>query len=171
MPNILLQPEQIQHLLARLGELCAAPATLYLFGGSALLLLGGTRHTGDVDFTVGSHNASDIRLAMAQAASELGLEVEESAPAEFMPLPAGAEERHQLIGRFGKLEVFVFDPYSIAVSKIDRAFESDMEDVAVMLRHGHIEMDFLERCVNDVARRYDEPVKLRANWQAFKKTL
>jgi hypothetical protein len=50
-----------------------------------------------------------------------------------------------LIGRFGLLEVYLFDPYSIALSKIVRGFESDLEDVLFLLRTGAIEFGTLEQ--------------------------
>lgn len=171
MPTLLSRPEQLQHFLTRLGQVCPHPAQFYLFGGSALLLMGGQRHTADVDFTLGAQPADEVRRAVAHVAAELGFDVEESVPAEFIPLPAGADDRHQRIGRFGQLEAYVFDPYSLAVMKIDRAFDSDMEDVAFLIRGHHIDLAFLEQCVEDVAQRYDEPIRLRRNFAEFKREL
>jgi len=52
--------------------------------------------------------------------------------------------RRQLIGQFGRLEVYILDPYSIALSKIARGFEADLEDIIFMWREGLIEFDVLE---------------------------
>jgi len=163
--------DQLQDFLTRLGQACSYPAQLYLFGGSALLLMGGQRRTADVDFTIGELHSDELRQAMGRVAGEMGLDVEESIPDEFMPLPSGVADRHQLIGRFGNLEAYVFDPYSIAVMKIDRAFESDMEDVEFLIRNKHIDLAFLEQCIEDVAGRYDEPIRLRRNFAALKQSL
>ena len=43
------------------------------------------------------------------------------------------------------MEVYILDPYSIALSKIARGFEADLEDVIFMWREGLIELDVLER--------------------------
>ena len=83
--------------------------------------------------------------AMTQLADEFHLDLEEVPLAEFVPLPPLAHERHRLIGRFGLLEVYLFDPYSIALSKIARGFESDLEDVLFLLRTGAIEFAALEQ--------------------------
>ena len=64
--------------------------------------------------------------------------------AEFIPLPPGARERRRAVGQFGQLEVYIFDPYSIALSKIARGFEADLEDVVFMLREHLVEFDELE---------------------------
>ena len=91
-------PEQLHHFLAELGRRCGAPAKICIFGGSAILLIGGARHTGDVDFTIDSPQAEVIRETIARLSEDLTLDLEESVPSEFMPLPDDADERHQLIG-------------------------------------------------------------------------
>ena len=164
------RPEQLTHFLTRLGERFPHPAAIYIFGGSAILWLGGQRHTADIDYTATPADVA-LREAISQTAAELDLDLEESSPAEFMPLPAGAETRHELIGLFGQIRAYLFDPYSMAVMKIDRAFDTDMEDVAFLLAAGRINLSALERFVEDVATRYDEPIKLRRNFAEFKRNL
>ena len=46
-----------------------------------------------------------------------------------------------------------------------------MEDVAFLLAAGRINLSALERFVEDVATRYDEPIKLRRNFAEFKRNL
>ena len=62
------------------------------------------------------------------------LEVEGVPIDQFIPLPNGASSRHRLIGRYGNLTAYVFDPYSIAISKIDRGFETDLQDVLFLIQ-------------------------------------
>ncbi len=164
-------PEQIQHFLEELGRRWPEPAELYIFGGSALVLIGGARHTGDVDYTLNARDPEKFRQTIAALAVELDLDLEESVPAEFVPLPVGAEGRHQLIGRFGQLTAYIFDPYSIALMKIDRAFQTDMQDVQFLIRAGHVDLALLEQYVEDVAQRYDEPLRLRQNFAELKRGL
>lgn len=164
-------PEQLRLFFEKLGQRCKTPTGLYVFGGSAIVLMGGTRHTGDVDFTIHSPDNETSHTIIAQLADETGLDLEESNPAEFMPLPTGAEGRHQLLGQYGQLTVYIFDLYSIAVMKIDRAFQTDMQDVRTLIEAGHIHLHFLEECVEDVARRYDEPMRLRSNFAEMKRGL
>jgi Nucleotidyltransferase of unknown function (DUF6036) len=164
------RPEQLTQFLTRLGERYPQPAAIYIFGGSAILWLGGQRHTGDIDYTA-APSSTALREAISQTASELDLDLEESSPAEFMPLPAGAETRHEPIGTFGQIQAYLFDPYSMAVMKIDRAFDTDMEDVAFLIAAGRIDLRALERYIEDVATRYDEPIKLRRNLAEFERNL
>ena len=140
-------PDTLMTFLARLGERCDGETHLYLLGGSALRLLGSPRETLDVDYAadVPAETAQAFQQAMAQLADEFRLDLEEVPLAEFVPLPPLAHERHRLVGRFGLLEVYLFDPYSIALSKIARGFESDLEDVLFLLRIGAIEFAALEQ--------------------------
>ncbi len=112
-----------------------------------------------------------LRSIIDALATELGLDLEESDPSEFMPLPAGFETRHRHLGQYGALTAYLFDPYSMAVMKIDRAFETDMEDVHFLVRSGTIDLAFLEHCIEDVAQRCDEPRKLRSNFREMKRGL
>ena len=156
----------IEIFLQRLGQRFDHPASFYLFGGSAVLLLGGARKTGDVDFTftVDADKADLLRGVIQTLATEMNLDLEESVPSEFMPLPAGTESRHRLIGRYGQIGAYIFDPYSLALMKVDRAFPSDFEDVFFLLRNGHIEMKTLEEKMREVAPRHDEGLFLQRNF-------
>ena len=136
-----------------------------------LVILGGPRPTVDIDYTLRALAPETLRPIIGALAAELDLDLEESIPAEFMPLPAGFESRHQQLGQYGALTAYLFDPYSIAVMKIDRAFETDMEDVHFLIRSGTIDLAVLEHCIEDVAQRYDEPRKLRSNFQEMKRGL
>ena len=55
--------------------------------------------------------------------------------------------------------------------KIDRAFDTDMEDVRFLLTQGHIDRSTLSQCIDDVAQRHDEPIRLRRNFEELKRGL
>ena len=162
---------QLRNFLDELGERCTFPANIYIFGGSAILLIGGSRQTGDVDFTIHTSDNTVFRKIIQSLANEKGFDIEESVPSEFMPLPSESESRHQLIGRYGQLSAYIFDPYSIALMKIDRAFETDWDDVYFLIRNGYVQIDLLEKHLNEVASRYDEPIKLRKNFEEMRRGL
>jgi hypothetical protein len=133
----------LKRFFERLGEQLENPATFTLLGGSALCLLGSPRETLDVDYFIeGSRPEVDDALKQLSAALELDLE---SVPLEeFIPLPPDAKQRSRFVGRYGQLEVYIFDLYSIALSKIARGFESDLEDVEFLLNHKLVEWEMLE---------------------------
>jgi hypothetical protein len=121
-------------------------------GGCALGLLGNPRTTVDVDYTLELETGSltQFQEALAELAAEMHLDAEEVPLAEFVPLPPQAHERHRLVGRYGQLDVYIFDPYSIALSKIARGFEADLEDVLFLLDEGVIDFGELERHFNEI---------------------
>jgi hypothetical protein len=59
----------------------------------------------------------------------------------------------------------------MAVMKVDRAFESDLDDVRFLLYSKHIDLAQLESSIDDVARRCDEPLRLRRNFEELKRGL
>ena len=133
--------------LSRLGDRFPHTGVVYLLGGSALCLLGNSRVTQDVDYTYELEPgvALAFERAVVELATEMRLDLENVPLAEFIPLPPLARERRRPIGRFGLLDAYIFDPYSIALSKIARGFEADLEDVVFMLHTDLIEFTELER--------------------------
>jgi hypothetical protein len=164
-------PEQVEAFLQAVGDRLPVAADIYIYGGSALLLIGGHRNTADLDFTLRAALVDECRAVIQAVANDLNLDAEENAPVDFMPLPTGSDQRHLLIGRYGALTAYVFDPYSMAVMKIDRAFASDFEDVHFLIKSGQVTLDRLAESIEDVARRYDEPIKLRRNFAELKRGL
>jgi len=147
-----VEPKQVTRenlfaFLERIGERWTSSASFYLLGGGALGLLGNLRETRDLDYTVDLPGdlLNDFRRAAVEVASDMHLDLEEVPIGEFLPLPPGAYERKRFVGRFGQVEVFVFDPYSIALSKIARGFESDLDDVMFMLQARLVQFSELQR--------------------------
>ena len=155
-----------------LGERVPEHATLNLLGGSALCLLGNTRETQDVDYSLES-STQEIEKIIQTLAMEMKMDLEAVPLAEFIPLPAGAPSRRRFIGHFGHLDVYIFDLYSIALSKIARGFESDLEDVQFLLSQNLITWDELETHFTNVlprARKADiDPKEFQAYFDELKR--
>jgi hypothetical protein len=109
----------------RLSEQYFERTEFYLLGGSALCLLGSPHETLDVDYALnwGAGNVNAFQNAIERLASAMKLDLEAVPLGEFIPLPPEAEQRRRLFGVFGKIDVYIFDLYSIALSKIARGFE------------------------------------------------
>lgn len=139
--------EIITDFLNRLGERFPNPATLYLLGGSALLLLGNSRQTLDIDYTsdLNPESGQEFEVIMAQLAAQYGLDVEAVPIAEFVPLPPESQARRRFIGRFGQIDVYLYDLYTIALSKIARGFDTDLDDVVFLIKANLISLVDLKR--------------------------
>ncbi|MCP5093971.1 MAG: hypothetical protein GY943_00300, partial [Chloroflexi bacterium] len=126
-----------------------SPANLYLLGGSALCFLGNPRRTVDIYYTFlpSSDLAHGLNAAIESLANKMHLELEVVPIEEFVPLPADSDQRHQFIEKFGNLAVYIYDPYTIALSKLSRGFETDLQDVLFLLRQKIIELSELTRYV------------------------
>ena len=149
---------QIQSILQTMGERIPTPSRLTLIGGGALALLGSPRLTIDLDFIGDDLSPSPLDKAIMQVAKDLNIYAEPVPLERFIPLPAGSSERAIFIGKFGNLEVYVADPYSIAFSKLERGFDTDLEDIVFLVQRGFIELVELERMTEQSllrAREFD----------------
>lgn len=141
--------QEVEVFLDELGQRCQIPCTFYFLGGGGLCLLGSPRPTLDLDYFVEStpDETQNLQVIIESLALEMGLEIEDVPLHEFIPLPEGASSRHHWVGQFGLLRVYVFDPYSMALSKLARGFETDLVDVLFLLNKKFIALDQLETYV------------------------
>lgn len=116
-------------------------------------LLGSDRPTLDRDYEGEEKATDELRALMERVALELHIDLEAVPLHRFIPVPPGADERHVLIGYFDDWKVLGFDPYSIALSKLDRGFDSDIEDVVFLLRRELIDFSKLGAFLEDMPQR------------------
>jgi hypothetical protein len=136
---------EIQTSLQNLGARVPPSSRLVLLGGSALILLGSPRPTLDIDFWGDDVHPNSFHQLVMQIAKELQIHVEPVPLDRFIPLPEGSEERSIRIGQYGNLEIQIADPYSIALSKVDRGFETDIDDILFLIRQNFVTLAELER--------------------------
>jgi hypothetical protein len=139
-----LDQELIKQFLAELGRRLDHPADLFLLGGGALLLLGNARSTLDLDYVGDDLKKDELQQAIDVLAGEMQIAVEAVPFEGFVPISEAARARHYFVGRFNALDVYVFDPYSIAVSKLDRGFDTDIADVAFLIRRKLVDLSVLQ---------------------------
>lgn len=133
----------VERFLTAVGQRCEPGTTLYLLGGGALELLGGARPTIDLDYVGDDKQTDNLQELLAQVAGSMQIELEAVPIAEFVPLPEGADTRAVFVGAFGNLTVYVFDPYTIALSKLDRGFDTDIEDIIFLVQRQLITVERL----------------------------
>lgn len=156
-PRALVDRPRLEALLAALGASFRHPARLYLSGGEGLIWRGlrGTTQDVDISYEVApAHHDAWIR-SLRELKERLSINIEEAQPSDFIPIPAGAESRAEFIGRYGAVDVFLLDPYSIALSKLERGLGGDLDDVRALLAAGVIEKAKLTRLFDEVLPRYE----------------
>src|SRR5689334_2869651 len=133
-----MENAEVRSILQTLGEQIPNPSRLLLIGGSALALLGSTRPTIDIDFVGDDVSPSPFHKTIIKLGRNMKIIMEPVPLERFIPMPTGSEERSIHIGQFGRLEVDVADPYSIALSKLDRGFDTDIDDIVFLIRQNFV---------------------------------
>ena len=149
--------ERIQALLEELGRKFRHPARLFLSGGEGLVWRGLRNATKDLDvhYEVDPNHHGELVDVLRRLKEKRKLSIEEAYPGDFIPLPDGAERRAAFVGRYGQVDVFLFDAYSVALSKLARGHARDLEDVKGLLAEGVIEEDELRRLFEAILPRYE----------------
>jgi Nucleotidyltransferase of unknown function (DUF6036) len=83
----------------------------------------------DIHITI---DPADLTTEIAQLKQKLNMNIEFASPGDFIPLPAQWEARSEFIKRYGQVDAFYFDWYSIALSKTQRANRQDVLDVQLL---------------------------------------
>jgi hypothetical protein len=146
---------------------------MYLTGGATAVMEGWRESTVDID--VRFEPDSDAALSrLGEVKERLAVNVELASPLDFLPPLDGWRERSRFRFREGNLEVFDFDPYSQALSKLERGFELDLADVRSMVDSGQVKPGRLRGLFEDIEKelyRFPavDPPSLRAAVESLKK--
>lgn len=81
---------------------------------------------------------------------ELQVNVELASPGDFIPLPAGWEERSLLAEQGERLTFYHFDPYAQALAKLERDHARDQDDVRALIRSGLVDPERLHRYFEEI---------------------
>jgi hypothetical protein len=165
---------EIQSVLQAIGTRVPPSSRLILVGGSALSLLGSPRPTIDIDFIGDDVHPEPLHQIILEIAEELDIDAEPVPLDKFVPLPQGNEERVIRVGQYGNLEIFIADPYSIALSKVDRGADTDYDDLVFLVQHHHVDINEFERMVQEAlphARQFDFHPDIRKHLQELKNRL
>jgi hypothetical protein len=121
-----------------MGRVASVRTRIYLTGGATAVLEGWRSSTIDVDVRFEPESDALLR-ELVTVKDRLGINVELASPPDFIPELPGWRERSPLVFRDGNVDIHHFDPYSQALSKIERGFAHDLADVRQMLESGLID--------------------------------
>ena len=96
--------------------------------------------TVDIDLRL-EPDSDELLRRIARLKDELDVNVELASPPDFVPELPGWRERSPFAFSEGQITVRHFDPYSQALSKIERGLAHDLEDVRSMISSGLVEAD------------------------------
>lgn len=130
--------QRIERLMAALADAARAPGRVFFTGGATAVLIGWRAATIDVDLKL-VPESDEVLRAIAPLKERLEVNVELASPADFIPVPAGWEDRGLFVKDIGRLSFFHFDLYAQALSKIERGHRQDLADVGQMVQRGLID--------------------------------
>ena len=163
---------RIRRFMQALGAAAHADARIYFTGGATAVLWGWRESTIDVDLRlVPEHDA--ILRAIPQLKETLHINVELASPADFIPVPAGWEDRSPFVAQAGRLFFHHFDLYAQALAKVERGHCQDLADVSQMVARGLIDraraLEYFDRIEPDLYRypAIHSPSFRRAVQEAF----
>jgi len=133
---------RLNSFMAAMGRETKGPGSIYLTGGATALLHGWRVMTVDVDIKA-DPEPSGFFESIATIKDELSLNIELASPSDFIPEVPDWRDRCLFIARHGLLDFYHYDPYSQALSKLERGHSRDLADVGAMLRDGLIKKPFL----------------------------
>lgn len=105
---------------------------MYLTGGATAVLEGWRASTVDIDVRF-EPDTDAVLVHIPRLKERVGINIEFASPLDFLPPLPGWKDRSRFRFREGNLEVFDFDAYSQALSKLERGFDLDLEDVRNMV--------------------------------------
>jgi hypothetical protein len=121
---------------------------IYFTGGATAVLSGWRASTIDVDLKLVPERDALLKV-IPRLKERLHLNVELASPMDFIPVPAGWEERSPFIERIERLSFHHFDLYAQALAKVERGHALDLADVREMVSRGLVHP---ERAVEYFAR-------------------
>jgi hypothetical protein len=128
----------LRELARRLGLVAKQPTRIYLTGGASAVLEGWRGSTVDVDLRF-EPDVDEMLRELPALKERLGVNIELASPPDFIPELPGWRERSPLVFQEGNVAVHHFDFYSQALSKIERGFRQDLDDVAKMIDSGVVQ--------------------------------
>jgi hypothetical protein len=134
----LADSSRIERFMRELGRTARHEGRVYLTGGATAVLYGWRESTIDVDIKM-IPDSDELLREIPRLKEELDLNIELAAPSDFIPLPAGWEERSPLIRREGRLSFHHFDPVAQALAKAERGHAQDRLDVREMIESGLVD--------------------------------
>jgi len=132
-----IQAIKLQALMEAFGKRVKTAGRIYLTGGATALLHGWRQMTIDVDLKADPEPQGFFE-AIATIKDELSINIELASPSDFIPELPDWKSRSIFIARHGLIDFYHYDPYSQALSKLERGHTRDLADVKAMLDIGLI---------------------------------
>ena len=158
----------IEKSLTALGKAYRKQGRIYLAGGAALVHMGlRSGSTLDIDVVIETTNEDEMVTAIRRLVEQMQINIEFASPADFIPVPAQWMEHSRYIGRYGQIDAFYYDFYSLALSKISRGSDRDLIDDKLLVQQQLITLEELDAAYKEVSPRVGKRPYINLNPQKF----
>jgi len=146
----------------KLAELIEEDIDIYILGGCALILLGASRTTQDIDFEI--RGASDETIErIQQFCNDKNIPVNFSEDVGMWGMISINNNRDTALpySDFGKINVRILDPLDMSIGKIERFTDIDVQDVTYLIKKFSINA---EELLTAWARALNKSLKSEKNF-------
>jgi hypothetical protein len=180
----------ICEFITRLRKTFGKPGRLFFIGETSQVLEGWREKTGFIEFCaeVSPLDRPDFTRVVKTVQNELEVRILEENPAEIIPLPDGYEKRareiaeeqlfpgeknHPSLHAAGTLQMYHFDPYSVAIRYIARGDEPDYHLVLNYITHGWISKETMDQLLAALLPRFSletiqqDPAEFRRKYKGL----
>ena len=158
----------IEKFLNALDRTYRKEGRLYLAGGAALVHMGlRSGSTLDIDVVIEASNEDEMITAIRRLKEQMQINIEFASPADFIPIPSQWAAHAKYVGRYGKIDAFYFDLYSLALSKISRSSDRNLVDVKLLVQQKLITLDELDAAYQEVLPRMGKRPYINLDPQKF----
>ena len=116
------------------------------------MLEGWRASTIDVDMRL-EPEADEVLRELPALKDRLSMNIELASPPDYIPELPNWRARSPFVFREGTVDVHHFDPYSQALSKVERCFEQDLADVRAMIATGLVDPQRLQELYEAIEPR------------------
>lgn len=95
---------------------------------------------------------------LEEIAQKLKLDIEAVPIEKFLPVTVEDMDACLPFGKFGEIDVLILNPYIIGFSKVERGFDTDIEDVIFLIKNKYIESEIMTTRIRNIllqANKFD----------------
>lgn len=180
----LINRKTLHEFLSKLNANFAKPGSLFLIGETTLLFEGWRNWTEQIEITSTIQPEDQIGFseALQSVQDQLKVEVLHESPGDYIPLPDGFQERAIAANypnfdngnsQNWQLNLYHFDPYSVAFRFIARGDEPDYHLVVAYLQQGWITIEKMESLLSELLPQFtretiqQDPAEFRRRYKGL----
>ena len=173
MSRFLVTREAIVDFLHTLQSNYPGAGKVYLIGETSQVLEGGRKWTDAIDLCAAVDDRARFHKSLTAAAREINVRVREEDPRDVIPLPQGRSGRERAVDPDSPLQIWHYDPYSVAFRFLARGDEPDYHMVLTYIQQGWIVVEEMTRLLDELMPQFSmetiqqDPAEFRRRYKGL----